>query len=83
MKMILSDTKCHYLDGVGGFVMGAEGVITRLPGRSSDRRWSEVPKNDIRNVEAEGSNPFISTKSPGQRAKVGSPQLQKVPVSAA
>ena len=34
------------------------------------------------NVEAEGSSPFTSTKDPGQRAEVGSPEGHKAPLSA-
>src|SRR5665213_2409007 len=37
-KVNSSDTKCHYLDGAGGFVMGADGATTLLPGYSSGRR---------------------------------------------
>ena len=33
----------------------------------------------VRNVEAEGSSPFTSTKGPGQRAKVGSPRRSSSP----
>ena len=51
-----------------------EGIETPLPGRSSERTWSKRREPDIRNVEAVGSNPITSTKSPVQRAKVGSPQ---------
>ena len=32
--------------------------------------WSEGSNNYIRNVEAVGSNPITSTKSPGQKPKV-------------
>ena len=53
---------------------GAEGRSAVGPGRSSNRAWSEGPKNYIRNVEAEGSSPFTSTKSPGQRLESGIPQ---------
>jgi hypothetical protein len=60
-------------------VRGAEGRSAVGPGRSSNRAWSEGPKNYIRNVEAVGSNPITSTKSPGQRAKVGSPQRSDFP----
>ena len=52
-----------------------EGIATLLPGKSSERTWSKHREPDIRNVEAEGSSPFTSTKSPGQRAKVGSPRI--------
>jgi hypothetical protein len=50
-------------------VRGAEGTAVVLPGRSSKRTWSEGLKNYIRNVEAEGSNPFTSTG--GLEALVG------------
>ena len=46
-----------------------EGIETPLPGKSSERTWSKRREPDIRNVEAEGSSPFTSTKGPGQRAK--------------
>ena len=45
---------------------GAEGIATVRPGRSSKSTRSEGSKNYIRNVEAVGSNPITSTKSPGQ-----------------
>ena len=35
---------------------------------------AQLVERYVRNVEAEGSSPFTSTKSPGQRAKVGSPR---------
>ena len=35
---------------------------------------AQLVERYVRNVEAEGSSPFTSTKSPGQRPKVGSPQ---------
>ena len=38
-----------------------EGIETPLPGKSSERPWSKHREPDIRNVEAEGSNPFTST----------------------
>jgi hypothetical protein len=50
-----------------------DGIETPPPGKSSERSWSKRREPDIRNVEAEGSSPFTSTKSPGQRAEVGSP----------
>ena len=52
-----------------------EGIATPLPAISSERPWSKHREPDIRNVEAEGSSPFTSTKGPGQRAKVGSPRM--------
>jgi hypothetical protein len=39
-----------------------EGNGTPLPGKSSERPWSKHREPDIRNVEAEGSSPFTSTK---------------------
>ena len=42
---------------------GPEGIATLLPGRSSERAWSKRCEPHIRNVEAEGSSPFTSTKS--------------------
>ena len=39
-----------------------EGIETPLPGKSSERSWSKRREPDIRNVEAEGSSPFTSTK---------------------
>ncbi len=41
-----------------------EGVETPPPGKSSERPWSKHREPDIRNVEAEGSSPFTSTKRP-------------------
>jgi hypothetical protein len=41
--------------------MGTEGNKSLLPATSSENTRSEVPKTYIRNVEAEGSNPFTST----------------------
>jgi hypothetical protein len=40
-----------------------EGVETPPPGKSSERPWSKHREPDIRNVEAEGSSPFTSTKA--------------------
>ena len=51
-----------------------EGITTPLPGTSSERTWSKHREPDIRNVEAEGSSPFTSTKGPGQRPYSGIPQ---------
>ena len=56
-----------------------EGIETPLPGKSSERSWSKRREPDIRNVEAEGSSPFTSTRSPVQRAKVGSPRRSHSP----
>ena len=39
--------------------------------------WSKHREPDIRNVEAVGSNPITSTKSPVQRLESGSPAGQK------
>ena len=41
-----------------------EGIETPRPGQSSERPWSKRREPDIRNVEAEGSSPFTSTRSP-------------------
>ena len=56
-----------------------EGIETPPPGRSSESPWSQHREPDIRNVEAVGSNPITSTKSPGQRPKVGSPRRSDSP----
>ena len=40
---------------------------------------AQLAERYVRNVEAEGSNPFTSTRSPGQRAKVGSPRRSHSP----
>jgi len=42
-------------------MMGCEGAIVLLPGPVLKTSRSEGPKKYIRNVEAEGSNPFTST----------------------
>ena len=49
------------------------------PATLSESPCSEGSKNYIRNVEAEGSSPFTSTKGPGQRPKVGSPRKSDSP----
>ena len=54
---------------------GPEGIETPPPGKSSERTWSKHREPHIRNVEAEGSSPFTSTKGPGQKAKVGTPRI--------
>ena len=51
-----------------------EGIETQLPGKSSEKPWSKRREPDVRNVEAEGSSPITSTKSPGQRAEVDPPK---------
>ena len=38
-----------------------EGIAAPLPGKPSERTWSKRREPDIRNAEAEGSNPFTST----------------------
>jgi hypothetical protein len=38
-----------------------EGIEMPLPGKSSERSWSESREPYVRNVEAEGSSPFTST----------------------
>ena len=54
--------------------MGVEGTTNLLPGALLKRPLSGGPKDYFRNVEAEGSSPFTSTKeSPGQRTEGGSP----------
>ena len=54
---------------------GAEVTKAARPGRTSNSTWSEGSKNYIRNVEAEGSNPFTSTeKVQVNGLKVGLPQ---------
>jgi hypothetical protein len=63
-------------------VRGAEGITEPPPGPASRSAWSKSRDLHIRNVEAVGSNPITSTNRPGQRPKVGSPELQKVPMSA-
>jgi hypothetical protein len=57
-------------------VRGPEGIETPPPGKSSERPWSKHREPEIRNVEAEGSSPFTSTKGPGQTTEVGSPEVQ-------
>jgi hypothetical protein len=47
-----------------------EGIETPLSGTSSERGWSKHREPDIRNVEAEGSSPFTSTKVGAQRCAV-------------
>ena len=42
-----------------------EGIATPPPGRSSESTWSKHREPYFRNVEAEGSSPFTSTKGPG------------------
>ena len=44
--------------------MEPEGDTSLLPATSLERPRSAVPKKCIRNVEAEGSNPFTSTGWP-------------------
>ena len=39
-----------------------EGAARSLPGSSPQSTWSKHRKTHFRNVEAEGSNPFTSTK---------------------
>jgi hypothetical protein len=55
------------------------GPQRRYQGGPRKGPWSKGRDLDIRNVEAVGSNPITSTKSPGQRAKVGSPCVTKRP----
>jgi hypothetical protein len=50
-----------------------EGMAGLLPGMSSERTWSKRREPYFRNVEAAGSNPITSTKSPVQRLESGIP----------
>jgi hypothetical protein len=63
-------------------VREAEGPATLRPGSLLEDARSQGSKNYIRNVEAEGSSPFTSTKSPGHMAKVGSPEGHEALLSA-
>jgi hypothetical protein len=57
-----------------------EGAVVPLPATLSETPWSEGSKNYIRNVEAEASSPFTSTKeSPGQRTEGGIPRKDTRP----
>ena len=56
-----------------------EGTESLRPGRSEKIPWSKGREVDVRNVEAVGSNPITSTRSPVQRAKVGSPRRSDSP----
>ncbi len=51
-----------------------EGIETPLPGKSSERAWSKDRESYIRNVEAEGSSPFTSTKGQVTGLKWDPPQ---------
>ena len=53
---------------------GPEGIATPLPAISSESAWSKHREPDVRNVEAEGSSPFTSTKMPRSEGQVGSPK---------
>ena len=66
----------------GGIVREPQGIETPPPGKSSERPRSKRREPDLRNVEAEGSSPFTSTKGPGQRVKVEPPEGHKAPLSA-
>ena len=48
-----------------------EGTETLLPGKSSERAWSEGSKNYIRNAEDEGSSPFTSTRKFSPKCATG------------
>ena len=50
-----------------------EGIETPPPGKSSERPWSKRQEPDVRNVEAEGSSPFTSTKRPRSEGQGGNP----------
>jgi hypothetical protein len=54
--------------------MEPEGDTSFLPASSLERPRSAVPKKYIRNVEAEGSNPFTSTRGPVQGLGSGIPR---------
>jgi hypothetical protein len=45
-----------------------EGIEMPLAGNSSERAWSKGREPHIRNVEAVGSNPITSTRSPRSEA---------------
>src|ERR1039458_14610 len=47
--------------------------MTLRPATSSEKSWSEARNRYVRNVEAVGSNPITSTKSPGQGVGGGIP----------
>jgi len=55
--------------------MEPEEIETSVPGNPSQTRWSKGRDFDIRNVEAEGSNPFTSTGGPGQGLEVKISQI--------
>jgi hypothetical protein len=67
---------CLYVSLPRGIVREPEGIETPPPGTSSERPRSKHREPDIRNVEAEGSSPFTSTKGPGHRAEVDPPKDQ-------
>ena len=67
----LSVFKCLYRAGRGGFVRVGEGIKASSPGHPCEGPWSGRRDPYIRNVEAVGSNPITSTKSPGQRLESG------------
>jgi len=68
---------CLYRAGTGGSVKEGEGTRMALPGSCSERTWSGSMKNYVRNVEAEGSSPFTSTRSPVQRPSGGPPHTRR------
>ena len=59
--------------------MGAEGTTNLLPGALLKRPLSEGPKNYFRNVEAEGSSPFTSTKGQVSGLKWDPPEVTRPP----
>ena len=58
-----------------------EGALTPRPATLWETPWSEGSVKYIRNVEAEGSNPFTSTGALVRGLKVDFLQLQEVPMS--
>jgi hypothetical protein len=59
--------------------MEREGTKAFRPAPLSETPRSEGPKKYIRNVEAEASSPFTSTKGLGHRPKVGSREGREAP----
>lgn len=59
-----------------------EGLEMPPPGKSSERPWSKHREPDIRNAEAEGSNPFTSTKAQFRGLKWDPPEGHESRLSA-
>jgi hypothetical protein len=55
----------------------AEGIDSLGPGRFQKTSWSKGRELHIRNVEAEGSNPFTSTKRPRSEGQGGIPRSSR------